>query len=228
MIDVNPAKVGVDNPVRRRKEQHPFESWTELETLAAAIGPRYGPMILFAAATGLRPAEWIALEKRDVDRDERVVYVRRSFTRRELKIPKTEASTRAVPLQARALDALDQVRDGNGSPLLFPGDRGGYLDVHHFRPSNGDRLRKPRASIRFGRSPAHLRDLRTSCRHLNLRPLPLHGRQPDHDRPPLRPPRPRRARARDQAPRRFERTRVRTVDARGRSVDAERVGRRQR
>jgi hypothetical protein len=26
MIDVNPAKVGVDNPVRRRKEQHPFES----------------------------------------------------------------------------------------------------------------------------------------------------------------------------------------------------------
>ena len=31
MIDVNPAKVGVDNPVRRRKEQHPFESWTELE-----------------------------------------------------------------------------------------------------------------------------------------------------------------------------------------------------
>ena len=41
---------------------------------------------------------------------------------------------RAVPLQARALDALDQIRDGNGSPLLFPGERGGYLDVHHFRP----------------------------------------------------------------------------------------------
>jgi len=39
------------------------------------------------------------------------------------------------------------------------------------------------------RSPAHLRDLRAPCRHLNLRPLPLHGRQPDHDRPPLRPPR---------------------------------------
>jgi integrase len=80
MIEVNPAKVGVDNPVRRRKEQHPFESWADLEKVAAAIGPRYGPMILFAAATGLRPAEWIALERRDVDRKERVVYVRRSFT----------------------------------------------------------------------------------------------------------------------------------------------------
>ena len=91
-------------------------------------------MILFAAATGLRPAEWIALEKRDIDRTERVVYVRRSFTRRELKITKTEASMRAVPLQARALDALDRIKDSNGSPLLFPGERGGYLDIHHFRP----------------------------------------------------------------------------------------------
>lgn len=133
MIDINPAKVGVDNPVRRRKEQHPFESRAELEALAAAIGPRYGPMILFAAATGLRPAEWIALEKRDIDRKERVVYVRRSFTRGELKFPKTEASMRAVPLQAWALDALDRVKT-NGSPLLFPGERGGYLDIHHFRP----------------------------------------------------------------------------------------------
>jgi hypothetical protein len=42
MIDVNPAKVGVDNPVRRRKEQHPFESWVELEALAAAIGRGMG------------------------------------------------------------------------------------------------------------------------------------------------------------------------------------------
>src|SRR5205814_2486577 len=37
MIDINPAKVGVDNPVRRRKEQRPFESWAELE--AVGIDP---------------------------------------------------------------------------------------------------------------------------------------------------------------------------------------------
>jgi integrase len=151
-IDVNPAKVGVDNPARRRKEQHPFESWGELEDLASAIGPRYGPMILFAAATGLRPAEWIALEKRDVDRDERVVYVRRSFTKRELKHPKTEASMRAVPLQARALDALDRIEDGNGSPLLFPGERGGYLDIHHFRPFQWRPAQEAAGSRRFGAS----------------------------------------------------------------------------
>jgi integrase len=134
MIDINPAKVGVDNPTPRRKEQRPFETWAEVEAVAAALGERYGPMILFAAATGLRPAEWVALEKRDIDRAERVVYVRRSFTRRELKLPKTEASHRAVPLQARALDALDRANPSEGSELVFPGERGGYLDVHHFRP----------------------------------------------------------------------------------------------
>jgi integrase len=134
MIDINPAKVGVDNPTPRRKEQRPFESWAELEEIAAALGPRYGPMIIFAAATGLRPAEWIALEKRDINREERAVYVRRSFTRRQLKLPKTESSLRAVPLQARALDALDRLHARDDSPLLFPGERGGYLDIYNFRP----------------------------------------------------------------------------------------------
>jgi hypothetical protein len=37
------------------KEQHPFELWAELEAIAAAIGPRYGPMILFAAVGRPRP-----------------------------------------------------------------------------------------------------------------------------------------------------------------------------
>jgi integrase len=136
MLDSNPARVGVDNPTPRRREQRPFESWAELEALEAAIGPRYGKMILFAAATGLRPAEWIALERRDIDREQRVAYVRRMFTKGELKCPKTEASLRAVPLQARALAALDRLPEAAGSPLLFPGERGSYLDIHHFRTAH--------------------------------------------------------------------------------------------
>jgi hypothetical protein len=62
---------------------------------------------------------------------------------------------------------------------------------------------------------------------LHLRPLPLHGRQPDHDRPPLRPPRPRRTRARDPPPRRAQRRKTSTVDAGGRCVDAAPRSRRQ-
>src|SRR5216117_2050266 len=133
MIDVNPAKLGVDNPTPRRKEQRPFESWAELDAVVANLPPRYGPMVFFAAATGLRPAEWLALERRDVDREARVVYVRRSFTKGRLKCTKTEASLRAVPLQAIALDALERQPPNPHSPLLFPAERGGYLDLHNFR-----------------------------------------------------------------------------------------------
>jgi integrase len=133
LIDVNPAKLGVDNPPPRRREQRPLESWAELDAVAVNFAPRYGPMVIFAAATGLRPAEWLALERRDVDRDARVVYVRRSFTKGRLKCTKTEGSRRAVPLQAIALDAIERQRSTAHSPLLFPAERGGYLDLHNFR-----------------------------------------------------------------------------------------------
>jgi hypothetical protein len=51
MIDVNPAKLGVDNPSPRRREQRPFESWAELDAVAARLSPRHRPMVIFAAAT---------------------------------------------------------------------------------------------------------------------------------------------------------------------------------
>src|SRR5919201_2077736 len=84
----------------------------ELAAVAAHLSPRYRPMVIFAAATGLRPAEGLALEWRDIDLEERVVYVHRSFTKGRLKCPKTEASRRAVPLQTIALEALEQQRAG--------------------------------------------------------------------------------------------------------------------
>jgi integrase len=115
MIDSNPARQGVDNPQRRRTEKRPFESWTQLDELAARLGPRYGPPVLFAAATGLRPGEWMALEQRDVDR---------------------QASSSSRPV--RCLRLPEQPReDPNLSPKTVPktGDRqrrqgrGGRRDV---------------------------------------------------------------------------------------------------
>jgi integrase len=132
ILDSNPAKTGVDNPRRQHPEKRPFESWAEIEVLAEHLGPVYGPMIVFAAATGLRPSEWAALEHRDLDREARVVYVRRAFAHGRLQGTKTRRSTRAVPLQWIALAALDRVPARQETPLVFPAPRGGYLDLHNF------------------------------------------------------------------------------------------------
>src|SRR6266508_668457 len=133
ILDSNPARAGVDNPRRQHPEKRPFESWAEVDALAEQLGPVYGPMIVFAAATGLRPGEWIALELRDLDREARVVYVRRAFAHGRLQRTKTRRSTRAVPLQAIALEALERLPARADTPLLFPAPRGGYLDLHNFR-----------------------------------------------------------------------------------------------
>lgn len=133
MLNSNPAKRGVENRQRPRVEQRPFESWAQIRILAQQIGARHGPLVLFAAATGVRPSEWLALEHRDIDRDGRIVYVRRAYRNGRLKCPKTDGSIRAVPLQALALEALDHLPPRNGSALVFPTPRGGYLDLHNFR-----------------------------------------------------------------------------------------------
>jgi integrase len=132
LIEVNPAKRGVDNPLRRRPEKRPFESWAEITRLAGQLGGIYGPMVVFAAATGLRPSELFALEHRDIDRAGGVVYVRRAYANRRLTNTKTSRSTRAVPLQSIALEALERLPRSDGS-LMFPAPRGGYIELHSFR-----------------------------------------------------------------------------------------------
>jgi integrase len=164
MLDGNPATRGVENPQRRPNEMRPFESWAELRAVAATLGPRSGPMVVFAAATGLRPGELIALEHRDIDHDARVAYVRRAFTNGRLKHTKTEASVRAVPLQAIALDALDRLA-ANHTPLLFPAPLGGYLDLHNFRT----REWKPAQAAIGIQPPRRLYDLRHTFATFALR-----------------------------------------------------------
>ena len=61
------------------------------------------------------------------------MYVRRTLRNGRVKAPKTNASVRAVPLQAIALAALDQLPGDGECPLLFPSARGTYTDLHNFR-----------------------------------------------------------------------------------------------
>ena len=131
LIDFNPAKRGIRNSQRRPREKRPFDSWAQVEALASRLGPIYGPMIIFGVATGLRPSELFALEQHDVDRELGVVYVRRAYANGRLKPTKTRLSNRAVPLQAKALEALDRLPPSE-NPILFPNARGGRIDFRIF------------------------------------------------------------------------------------------------
>jgi integrase len=72
----------------------------ELKGLADELGQVEAAAVKFAAATGLRPAEWASIERRDVDKARKVVRVNGT---------KTIRSSREVPLTQAALDALEQV-----------------------------------------------------------------------------------------------------------------------
>jgi len=79
------------------------------------------------------------LDKRNVDLQPGVVFVRPVYANGRLKHTKTRLSARAVPLQAKTLDALDRL-PASDNPILFPTMRGGRIDFRifgrkHWRPA---------------------------------------------------------------------------------------------
>ncbi len=133
LLDDNPA-VKVPNPEPKRQEVPTFGTWDEVEAVAAELGKTYGPIAIFASGTGLRPEEWIGLERRDLDRRERAVTVRRVYTAGAVKLyGKTDGALRRVPLRQRILDAIQELPPRLNSPLLFPAPDGGHLNLRGWR-----------------------------------------------------------------------------------------------
>jgi integrase len=129
----NPAADAGRNPQPRLDELRPFTR-EQVDALARELGPVYGPLIVFAAETGLRTNEWTALERRDVDRQGRAVTVQRRYADGvETPYPKTERSRRRVPLTARALAAVETLPPRLDTPLLFPAPRGGHIGLDTWR-----------------------------------------------------------------------------------------------
>jgi integrase len=134
LLDENPAAL-VPNPEPKRQEVRAFESVTEVEAVAAELLPAYRAIPIVAGLTGLRPEEWIALERRDVDRQGGVLHVRRVYTDGRVKLyGKQERSLRTVPLPARAVQALSEHPARLDTPLLFPMVRGGgHIELDAWR-----------------------------------------------------------------------------------------------
>jgi integrase len=121
---------------RRQPPPRPIRAYTrdELDAIAAEPPPALASVPAFAAATGLRPEEWQALEHPDIDRRERTLSVLRSLSSGEVvELGKTHGARRQVPLSLRALSALDAIPPRLDTPRLFPGRRAGPLNLHNFR-----------------------------------------------------------------------------------------------
>jgi integrase len=93
----------------------------------------FGPLVIVAAYTGLRPSEWTALEWKDIDRAEVVLRVERAYSYGLIKPPKTKGSRRRVPLPARTTEALETLPRRIDTRLVFPGPRGSYIDLRNWR-----------------------------------------------------------------------------------------------
>jgi integrase len=129
-IDRNVA-VDVKNPGHPRTEFTPFESWEEVEGVAAELGP-FGSLVIFAIGTGVRPEEAFGADWTDVDLEEGILRVRRAFAKGRLKpYAKTERSRRRVPLRAKVVDALAELPRRRG--VLFPNSAGGRIDINNWR-----------------------------------------------------------------------------------------------
>jgi integrase len=134
-------------------------SRAELDAIAAELAPAYQPLPIFAAATGLRPEEWQALERRDIDRRARMVNVLRTVSDGDIvELGKTNGARRQVPLSRRALDALDQLPPRIDTPLLFPAQGGKVMILDNWRR----RMWAPAIEASGISRPARIYDMRST------------------------------------------------------------------
>ena len=131
------ATDGIKNPKRKREDRKPilpFESWEEIDAIEAELDPLYIGLPTFATGSGLRPEEWTALERTDVDLANRYVIVNKRYSGGQLKRgTKNGVAERRVPLRERVVEALSRRATRIDTPLLFPAPRGGYIDIERFR-----------------------------------------------------------------------------------------------
>lgn len=146
LVAINPAlKPGKFLPkISKRRKIDPLtreEVAVLLETTKRKL-PRYYPLFLCAARTGLRMGELLALQWQDVDWQGRFIEVRRNFTHWQLTTPKSGESRRVDMSRelARTLKDLLLERQieagatGTEVPLwVFPSETGGLLHPHNIR-----------------------------------------------------------------------------------------------
>jgi integrase len=130
------AQVPDQHPAKLHAGNHPAAAGHErlAQRDRPELGVLYGSLVVVAAESGLRPEEWAALERRDLDKPGRALQVQRKYANGRLTpYPKTDRSRRRVPLTGRALTALESLPPRLDTPLLFPASQGGYIGLDTWR-----------------------------------------------------------------------------------------------
>ena len=164
LVSENVAQA-VPNPEPKRREVLAFATWQELENVAGELDASRASLPLLVAGTGLRPEEWLALERRDLDLKNGVLHVRRVYTDGRVKeYRKQERSLRRIPLRKRAVDALQAHPWRLDSMLVYPGDDGDHLDLGNCAAASGTQ----RSNLRVSRSASRTRCAIASRRSRSL------------------------------------------------------------
>jgi integrase len=134
LIAANPCRIRGAGTAKRRHQIKPA-SLAEIEALVVAMPPRYKAAVLLSAWCGLRFGELIELRRKDVDRTEGVLHVRRAVARVSgepvVGTPKSDAGTRNVAVPPHLMPMLKRHMLEHAAPgkdgLLFPAVAGGHL-----------------------------------------------------------------------------------------------------
>jgi integrase len=142
---VNHNAAGLADPRKEKRQRiQPLTPDQLDQFLEFTHDHRYGPLFAFAAFTGLRAGELLALRWQDLDLEDETIHIHHSLSKDygegRLNDPKTPESRRSLKLSDAAIDALarqrvlvDQWRDlaherWQELDLVFPNTIGGYGD----------------------------------------------------------------------------------------------------
>jgi integrase len=181
LVRVNPCSK-IDLPRPRRSEML-FLTAGEVRSLAEAIDPFYRVLVYFAAYTGLRAGELLALRRKDVDLLRGVVHVRRALkdVSGHLEFgPTKNRAERTVTLPRFLREMLaehlsDSLPGGSGpESLVFPSRTGKPLRHNafrqrHFKPAIvGDPERGVPPALPAEKAGLRFHDLRHTAASLSV------------------------------------------------------------
>jgi len=125
-IDTNPASE-IEVPKNLPKSRREIASDEDIKTVKASTGLPFGMYAYMLLYTGMRRSELTALTWEDIDMANRTITVNKSVTQNGndpvLKLPKTEAGIRVLPILDKLYEKLTP-----GTGLVFPNPDGKLMN----------------------------------------------------------------------------------------------------